>query len=127
MRLIEALKLPLDERGQRRAAARAEWFAASGKPLEVHDLLADRLAAALARELARPLRPAADHGHLRARTRIGRPSDTPPWPMIATIKTTDVRPRASDAGCDLRAPRSTRSWPRSKGSARDRSRASAAG
>ncbi len=35
MSLIEALKLPLDERGQRRAAARAEWFAAHDKPLEV--------------------------------------------------------------------------------------------
>ena len=31
MALIEALKLPLDERGQRRAAARAEWFAAAGQ------------------------------------------------------------------------------------------------
>jgi len=39
MGLVEALKLPLDERGQRRAAARAEWFAARAKPLEVHDLL----------------------------------------------------------------------------------------
>ena len=29
--LIEALRLPLDERGQRRAAARAEWFAAHGQ------------------------------------------------------------------------------------------------
>lgn len=39
MGLIRALKLPLDERGQRRAAARAEWFSAQGKPLDVHDLL----------------------------------------------------------------------------------------
>jgi len=39
MRLIEALKLPLDARGQRRAAARAEWFAASETPLEVHDVV----------------------------------------------------------------------------------------
>jgi chromosome partitioning protein len=39
MALIEALKLPLDARGQRRAAARAEWFAALEKPLETHDLL----------------------------------------------------------------------------------------
>jgi chromosome partitioning protein len=39
--LIEALKLPIDERGKRRAAARAEWLAAAGKPLETHDLLAD--------------------------------------------------------------------------------------
>ena len=41
MGLIEALKLPLDERGQRRAAARAEWFAAQDKPLEVHDVIED--------------------------------------------------------------------------------------
>ena len=39
--LIEALKLPIDERGKRRAAARAEWAAAAGKPLDTHDLLAD--------------------------------------------------------------------------------------
>jgi chromosome partitioning protein len=39
MSLIGALKLPLDARGQRRAAARAEWFAALEQPLEVHDLL----------------------------------------------------------------------------------------
>jgi chromosome partitioning protein len=41
MNLVEALKLPLDARGQRRAAARAEWFAALEKPLEVHDLIGD--------------------------------------------------------------------------------------
>jgi chromosome partitioning protein len=39
MSLIEELKLPLDARGQRRAAARAEWFAAVERPLETHDLL----------------------------------------------------------------------------------------
>src|SRR6201996_2699650 len=39
--LIDALRLPVDERGKRRAAARAEWVAAVGKPLETHDLLAD--------------------------------------------------------------------------------------
>ena len=39
MTLIEALKLPIDERGQRRAAARAEWFAAQDQPLEVPDVL----------------------------------------------------------------------------------------
>ena len=37
--LIDALRLPIDERGKRRAAARAEWIAAAGKPLETHDLL----------------------------------------------------------------------------------------
>jgi chromosome partitioning protein len=39
--LIDALRLPIDERGKRRAAARAEWIAAAGKPLETHDLLTD--------------------------------------------------------------------------------------
>jgi chromosome partitioning protein len=39
--LIEALKLPVDARGKRRAAARAEWLAAADKPLETHGLLFD--------------------------------------------------------------------------------------
>ena len=39
MSLISALKLPLDARGRRRAAAGAEWFAASEKPLEVDEVL----------------------------------------------------------------------------------------
>lgn len=39
--LIEALKLPIDSRGKRRAAARAEWLASADKPLETHDVLAD--------------------------------------------------------------------------------------
>ena len=39
--LIDALKLPLDERGKRRAAARAEWTAAAGKPIDTQGLLAD--------------------------------------------------------------------------------------
>jgi chromosome partitioning protein len=39
--LIDALRLPVDERGKRRAAARAEWIAATGKPLDTYDLLAD--------------------------------------------------------------------------------------
>jgi chromosome partitioning protein len=39
--LIDALKLPIDERGKRRAAARAEWVAGADKPLETHDLFAD--------------------------------------------------------------------------------------
>lgn len=38
--LLKSLKLPLDERGMRRAAARAEWFAAQVNPLELHDILA---------------------------------------------------------------------------------------
>jgi chromosome partitioning protein len=37
--LLRKLKLPLDERGRRRAANRAEWFAQIDKPLEVHDIL----------------------------------------------------------------------------------------
>jgi chromosome partitioning protein len=37
--LIEALKLPIDERGKRRAAARAEWAAVADKPLEIYDVL----------------------------------------------------------------------------------------
>jgi chromosome partitioning protein len=41
IKLIGALQLPIDERGKRRAAARAEWFAASAKPLETHGLLTD--------------------------------------------------------------------------------------
>ena len=39
MRLVAGLKLPLDERGRRRAAARQTWFAAQAIPLEVHDLI----------------------------------------------------------------------------------------
>src|SRR5271169_2301770 len=39
--VIDALRLPIDERGKRRAAARAEWVQSAGKPLETHDLLAD--------------------------------------------------------------------------------------
>ncbi len=38
--LLRQLKLPLDERGRRRAANRAEWFTQEvDKPLEVHDIL----------------------------------------------------------------------------------------
>ena len=39
MQLLGQLKLPLDERGQKRAAARAEWRSVATEPLEVHDLL----------------------------------------------------------------------------------------
>jgi chromosome partitioning protein len=39
--LIEALKLPVDARGKRRAAARAEWIATADKPLETHGILAE--------------------------------------------------------------------------------------
>jgi chromosome partitioning protein len=37
--LLRQLKLPLDERGRRRAASRAEWFSQVDKPLEIHDIL----------------------------------------------------------------------------------------
>jgi chromosome partitioning protein len=39
--LIDGLKLPIDERGKRRVAARAEWAAAAEMPLDTHGLLAD--------------------------------------------------------------------------------------
>lgn len=39
--VLESLKLPIDERGKRRAAARAEWLASVDKPLEIHDVLAE--------------------------------------------------------------------------------------
>jgi chromosome partitioning protein len=38
--LLRSLKLPIDERGMRRAAARQEWFAAQGQPLELPDIIA---------------------------------------------------------------------------------------
>ncbi len=37
--LLATLKLPIDEKGKRRAAARSEWFASLDRPIEVHDLL----------------------------------------------------------------------------------------
>jgi chromosome partitioning protein len=43
--LLRQLKLPLDERGRRRAANRAEWFTQVDKPLEVHDIIGDILSA----------------------------------------------------------------------------------
>jgi len=36
--LLRQLKLPIDERGRRRAANRAEWFNQVNKPLEVPDI-----------------------------------------------------------------------------------------
>jgi chromosome partitioning protein len=38
-RLIDALRLPLDAGGLRRAQARQEWFAAQASPLEMHEFL----------------------------------------------------------------------------------------
>ncbi len=37
--LVDGLKLPLNADGRRRAAARREWFAAQGRPLEMHDFI----------------------------------------------------------------------------------------
>ncbi len=39
--LLEVLKLPIDDRGRRRAACRAEWFAARTQPLDTGDILAE--------------------------------------------------------------------------------------
>jgi len=38
--LLEALKLPINDRGRRRAALRAEWFASRNSPLDIGDILA---------------------------------------------------------------------------------------
>ena len=43
--LLKSLRLPIDERGMRRAAARQEWFAAQGRPLELPDIIAPEPAA----------------------------------------------------------------------------------
>ncbi len=40
MELVTALKLPIDERGRRRAAARQEWLGTHDTPLDVADVLA---------------------------------------------------------------------------------------
>jgi len=39
--LIDGLRLPIDERGKRRAAARAEWVRSSAKPLESNEIVID--------------------------------------------------------------------------------------
>jgi chromosome partitioning protein len=44
--LLAVLKLPIDERGRRRAAARAEWFSAADQPIELHDIVHAEQAAA---------------------------------------------------------------------------------
>jgi chromosome partitioning protein len=38
---VDAMKLPINERGRRRAITRAEWVAAAKKPLETQDLLVE--------------------------------------------------------------------------------------
>ncbi len=40
MDVLAALKLPIDDRGRRRAAIRQEWLAARTTPIEIGDLLA---------------------------------------------------------------------------------------
>jgi len=35
------LRLPIDERGRRRAAARAEWFRSAGRPLDSAEIIAE--------------------------------------------------------------------------------------
>jgi chromosome partitioning protein len=37
--LLTNLRLPIDEKGRRRALARSEWFASADRPIETHDLL----------------------------------------------------------------------------------------
>ena len=64
MSLIEALKLPLDARGQRRAAARAEWFAAIEKPLEVARL-SRGIAASTRKRRPGGIAPGGGYGHLK--------------------------------------------------------------
>ena len=46
--LLAGLMLPLNERGRKRAAARAEWFISAGAPLLLDDLLVDQADLALA-------------------------------------------------------------------------------
>jgi chromosome partitioning protein len=41
MSLMQTLKLPLDERGQQRAAAHAQWLLARDQPLEFDDVIAE--------------------------------------------------------------------------------------
>ena len=41
MSLMQTLKLPLNERGQQRATAHAEWMVARNTPLEMHDVIAE--------------------------------------------------------------------------------------
>lgn len=43
--LLATLRLPADEKGRRRAAVRAEWFASRARPLEVEDMLLDDVVA----------------------------------------------------------------------------------
>jgi chromosome partitioning protein len=39
--LVQALRLPIDEKGKRRAAARQEWFRSANKPLDHAEVFAD--------------------------------------------------------------------------------------
>jgi chromosome partitioning protein len=40
-KFFNTLRLPIDERGKRRAAARAEWFRSSRRPLDGSELIAE--------------------------------------------------------------------------------------
>ncbi|MGA8226495.1 MAG: ATPase, partial [Xanthobacteraceae bacterium] len=37
--VLASLKLPIDERGRRRAEARAQWLASADTPLELHEIV----------------------------------------------------------------------------------------
>jgi chromosome partitioning protein len=39
--LVDTLRLPLDDRARQRAVAQAEWIASRGKPLELHNVIAE--------------------------------------------------------------------------------------
>ena len=72
--LIDASKLPIDERGRRRAAARAEWIAAAGGRSKPTICSAERPTAAA------PLRRSA-RGHLRVAPRsVAKDDEQKLWP-----------------------------------------------
>ena len=41
MNLLGELNLPLDERGQKRAAAQAEWITSRQAPIEMHESIVE--------------------------------------------------------------------------------------
>jgi chromosome partitioning protein len=80
-RLIDALRLPLDAGGLRRAQARQEWFAAQASPLEMHEFLetyAGRRLPAYFQAIA----PARGWGHVRGSERLtpSAKGEHRPWP-----------------------------------------------
>jgi hypothetical protein len=64
--VINMLKQTLDDRGVRRAAARAEWFAGAGKPLDTQYVLDHWAARAADQAAALPIAPVAGGDHLMA-------------------------------------------------------------